>query len=214
MTIRHLRNEHQIAFMAIERIRRHQQDRAPIEWPADIDLEQIAPFIDTRPTQLFCLLRQKGMELELLSERQAQAQKNDWGDQAVKLLGLMALTNNVILRYPATDGKPQQFTINLETDLPYRFSLPPGKHQLEIAEESFTIEVQSAGDKPDWIFAQGMGSDGLFIETHSREGKIYRWYWHPPEIGGQFTNESAQQPNLLKPSMVCVSRFLVLSATR
>ena len=70
----------------------------------------------------------------------------------LRLLGLMALTNNVILRYPATDGKPQQFTINLETDLPYRFSLPPGKHQLEIAEESFTIEVQSAGDKPDWIF--------------------------------------------------------------
>ena len=58
-----LLNEHQIAFMAIERIRRHQQDHAPIEWPADIDLEQIVPFINPQPTQLFCLLRQKGMEL-------------------------------------------------------------------------------------------------------------------------------------------------------
>ena len=193
------RNEHQIAFMAIERMRRHQHDSVPIEWPEDIDLEQILPFIDQGFTQLDYLLRQKGMELELLSERQAQVQKDDWGDQAVKLLGLMALTNNVILRYPATDGKPQQFTINLENDLPYRFSLPAGSHQLEIGEESYTVEVQSAGDKMDWLNSQGMGSDEQFIETCSREDKLSRWYWHPPEIGGDFTDESLNSSNSFKP---------------
>lgn len=195
-----MRNERQIAFMAIERIRRHQQDSAPIEWPVDIDLEQILPFIDRRLTQQYYLLRQKGMELELLSERQAQVQNNEWGDQAVKLLRLMQLNNSVILRYPATNGMQQQFTINLETDLPYRFSLPHGKHQLEIGEENFTIEVRSAGDKPDWVYSQGMGGNGTFIETCSRESNIYRWYWHSPEIGEHVTDDSRNSSNPIKPN--------------
>ena len=194
-----LRNEHQMAFMAIERQRRHQRDQLPIEWPEDIDLKKVLPFMDQRGTQLFYFLRQKGIELELISERQAQIQKNDWGNQAVKLLRLIALTNNLILRHPDINDRQQQFTINLETDLPYRFTLTLGKHQLEIGEESFTVEVQSAGDKPDWIHSQGMGSDEQFIETCSREGTIYRWYWHSPEIGGQFTNESLNSSNAFKP---------------
>ena len=136
----------------------------------------------------------------MLNDWQALVQGDEWGGQAVKLTGLMYLKNGVILRYPATDGKPQQFTINLETDLPYRFSLQPSIHQLEIAEEIFTIQVLSAGDSPDWIFAQGMGSDGLFIETQSREGTIYRWYWNPPEIGGHFTNESLNSSSPSKSS--------------
>ena len=177
-----LRNEHQMAFMAIERQRRHQRDQLPIEWPEDIDLKKVLPFMDQRGTQLFYFLRQKGIELELISERQAQIQKNDWGNQAVKLLRLIALTNNLILRHPDINDRQQQFTINLETDLPYRFTLTLGKHQLEIGEESFTVEVQSAGDKPDWIHSQGMGSDEQFIETCSREGTICRWYWYPPEM--------------------------------
>ncbi len=180
-----MRSEHQLAFMAIEHQRKHQQLGTAIEWPADIDPQKMTAFIEPKSAIYFILLSQKGMELELLSEPESILPEDEWGKPSVLIERMVQHTNSLTLSYPAIDGKQLKFTLNLESDTPYRFTLPPGTHQIEIAEESFTVEVQSAGDKADWVCARGVDGNGLFVDTLSREGKSYRWYWHSPEITRQ-----------------------------
>ena len=138
------------------------------------------------------------MELELFAELQPIIRQDDWSVGVVLIKRIQHQGNLITLSYPGLDGQPQLFTLNLETDTPYRFSLPPGLHQLEIGEEKLTIEVQSAEDKPAWVVAKNVNSNGLCVESCSKEGHVSSWYWHPPEIDRRLEFNDGKDQKLLE----------------
>jgi formylglycine-generating enzyme required for sulfatase activity len=185
-----LRSEHLLAFLAIERRRAHAKAGTPIVWPKDIDLSFIKPFIEQPANAVFLFVRQVGMELELAARSAPFYPADDWGDQSHYLVKMAHLTDSVTLRYPTNPNQPSSLSLNPQTDLPYRFNLPPGQNILAIAEETYTLEVRAVADWPDWAVAQGFSERTIFVDSQNQAGVLMRWYWHPPELGENLNPET------------------------
>ena len=194
-------SEHQSALLAFERERTHKGDTASIEWPVGIPTEQIYPFINRQQERQSYLLRQTGVELELIPEQLATTQAEGWGI-SVTLLKLALGDTRIFHRYTDADGNPKQVSLNLEKGKHARIPFPPGSnHQLQVGAETFQLEILSATDKPDWVAYRGMENETTWVETHDNSGKQHRWYWHPPEVSQDQVGDG-QLP-----------RFLALPAT-
>ena len=176
-------SEHQSALLAFETVRTHRGDTASIEWPAGIPTEQIFPFINRQQERQSYLLRQTGMELELIPEQLATTQAQGWG-VSVTLLKLALGDTQIFHRYMDADGNPKQVSLNLEKGKHARIPFPPGSnHKLQVGAETFQLEILSATDKPDWVIYRGMENETTWVETRDNNGKQHRWYWHPPNVG-------------------------------
>jgi formylglycine-generating enzyme required for sulfatase activity len=197
-------SEHQSALLAFERERTHKGDTASIEWPEGIPTEQIYPFINRQQERQAYLLRQTGVELELIPEQLATTQAEGWGI-SVTLLKLALGDTRIFHRYTDADGNPKQVSLNLEKGKHARIPFPPGSnHQLQVGAETFQLEILSATDKPDWVAYRGMENETTWVETHDNSGKQHRWYWHPPEVS-QDQAETVSYPGFwyaLPPSTV------------
>lgn len=174
-------SEHQSALLAFEKIRSHKGDAADIEWPAGIPTEQIFPFINRQQERQAYLLRQTGVELELIPEQLATAQAEGWG-LSVTLLKLALGDTQIFHRYTDADGNPKQVSLNLEKGKHARIPFPPGSnHQLQVGAETFQLEILSATDKADWVAYRGMENETTWVETRDNSDTLHRWYWHPPK---------------------------------
>lgn len=178
-------SDHQIAFMAIERerSRRANQDGSvqTLDWHEGIPLEKVFPFINRQRGLQQYLLRQKSNELTLVHADWAAQQDDDWGQPAA-LLKILLRDNVIFHRYTTLEGEVKQVSLHLDRGKETRIAFPPAiSHELLLGRETLGIAVSAVNDKAPWMAFIASGSDGLYAESQTNTGDIYRWYWHPPE---------------------------------
>ena len=104
---------HQIALIvAAVMLKVNQGDTAQIRMAIGYSHpEKILPFINSQQALQTFLLRQKGMELELINEQDAQEIIDDFGSQAITLLKLSIADSHIFYCYQAEDGQYKQVSL-------------------------------------------------------------------------------------------------------
>jgi len=185
-----LRKQHAywLPFMAFAHVHEEmQKGKAVSEYPDFLDDEDIAElhrFSSYTKVARQYQLRQQGEKLVLV-DPVANKKDDDWGQEFTVGALLINLTlNSNRLFHVHTDDKNNRKIVSLNLDnLQAGFEFPAtGEHQFQIGQEKFTVDVSTAQQqKQPWMRFMGSGSEGLYAESQTLEGDIYRWYWHPPE---------------------------------
>ncbi len=133
-------------------------------------------------------LRQQGEKLVLKVKEKAKAkpaEQDDWVSNTPSGALLLNLTlNDERIFHVHTDRHGNKKLVSLNLDkIKNGFGFPSaGQHEFQIGRECFTVDVRTAQQqKEPWMKFIASGSDGLYAESQTRDGDIYRWYWYPPE---------------------------------
>lgn len=187
------KHEYWLPFMAFARLHEEQrEDKSEIPYPNVLTKEEIAEisrYISHAKTFRRYQLRQKGEKLVLECQEEAGNIKldveDDWGRSAVSgalLLNLSLNDERIFHIHTDSSGNRKLVSLNLDR-IKNGFDFPTnGKHEFQIGRERFKVDVSTAQQqKEPWMRFIASGSDGLYAESQTSEGDIYRWYWHPPE---------------------------------
>jgi len=182
-----------LAFMAFSHL--HEERRtgaAESEYPdylTEDEIAEISRYINHAKTFREYELWQQGEKLVLKSKDAEVTKKtepeDDWGNhaQAGALLLNMTLDDERIF-HVNTDRHGNQKVVSLNLSKikdGFGFS-SAGEHQFQIGRELITVDVSTAQQRKEpWMRSVvSVDENGFSVESESREGSIYRWYWHPP----------------------------------
>lgn len=189
-----IRKKHKywLAFMAFARLHQEQREgKAEVPYPdflTQADIAEISRYINHAKAFRRYQLKQQGEKLVLVPQDEAGKAKqavDDWGKSAVSgalLLNLSLNDERIFHIHTDNNGKQKNVSLNLDK-IKDGFAFPVnGKHEFQIGQERFTVDVSTAQQKKEpWMTFIASGSDGLYAESQTNAGDIYRWYWHPPE---------------------------------
>lgn len=189
-----IRKKHKywLAFMAFARLHQEQREgKAEVPYPdflTQADIAEISRYINHAKAFRRYQLKQQGEKLVLVLQDDAGKAKqaaDDWGKSTVSGALLLNLSlNDERIFHIHTDSRGNQKNVSLNLDkIKDGFNFPAnGKHEFQIGQERFTVDVSTAQQqKEPWMKFIASGSDGLYAESQTNAGDIYRWYWHPPE---------------------------------
>lgn len=184
-----------LAFMAYSHLHQEQREgKAEMPYPDFLTPEEIAEisrYINHAKAFRRYQLKQQGEKLVLEKQDIARevptvnlAWEDSWGYALTGALLLNLTLNDERIFHLHTDRHGNRKLVSLNLDkIKDGFDFPAnGKHEFQIGQERFTVDVSTAQQqKEPWMTFIASGSDGLYAESQSNAGDIYRWYWHPPE---------------------------------
>jgi hypothetical protein len=181
-----------LAFMAYSHLHQEQREgKAEMAYPDFLTPEEIAEisrYINHAKAFRRYQLKQQGEKLVLVLQDDAGKAKqatDDWGKSTVSgalLLNLSLNDERIFHLHTDRHGNRKLVSLNLDK-IKDGFDFPAnGKHEFQIGQERLTVDVSTAQQqKEPWMTFIASGSDGLYAESQTNAGDIYRWYWHPPE---------------------------------
>ncbi|WP_022953238.1 formylglycine-generating enzyme family protein [Leucothrix mucor] len=182
-----------LAFMAFSHL--HEERRtgaAESEYPdylTEDEIAEISRYINHAKTFREYELWQQGEKLVLKSKDGEVTKKtepeDDWGNHAHAgaLLLNMTLDDERIF-HVNTDRHGNQKVVSLNlSKIKKGFGFSSAReHQFQIGRELITVDVSTAQQRKEpWMRSVvSVDENGFSVESESREGSIYRWYWHSP----------------------------------
>lgn len=180
-----------LPFMAFARLHEERRDgKAEVAYPDFLTKEEIAEisrYINHAKAFHRYSLLQKGEKIVLEKSDLAKEIPTvdlDWGHASTGSLLLNLSLNDERIFHIHTDSRGNRNIVSLNLEkIRSGFDFPAtGKHEFQIGRERFAVDVSTAQQqKETWMKFIGSGSQGLYAESQTRGGDIYRWYWHPPE---------------------------------
>ena len=181
-----------LAFMAYSHLHQEQREgTAEMPYPDFLtpeELAEISRYTNHAKSFRRYQLKQQGEKLVLVRQDavgRAKQATDDWGKSTVSgalLLNLSLNDERIFHQHTDRHGNRKLVSLNLDK-IKDGFNFPAnGKHEFQIGQERFTVDVSTAQQqKEPWMTFIASGSDGLYAESQTNAGDIYRWYWHPPE---------------------------------
>jgi hypothetical protein len=148
-----------------------------ILYPAGIDKDLMQPFLSGVKEPRRYELRQQGRKLVFVPEGGAESD-DGFGAQGSLLTTLKSGVDFIIKNSTTQQDLQASHILRFERDKTATVAMAGTRsYELETDRERITVEPLT---KPEWAVAIGNDVHGLYAESKDNEGKVYRWYWHPP----------------------------------
>jgi hypothetical protein len=173
--------QHNAILAAIKGIRlRHSLETGKeILFPSGFDKELMKPFLSGVKQPRCYELRQQGRKLVFVPEGGAESD-DGFGAQGSLLATLNSNVDFIVKNSTAEQDLHTSHVLRFECDKTATVAMAGARsYELETDQERITVEPLT---KPEWAVAIGSNVHGLYAESKDKEGSVYRWYWHPPEL--------------------------------